>query len=225
MSAMQTLDAITLSVLQNGLMQVCNEMDLTFEPQRLQSRHRRGARPLRRHLPPHSGELIAQGELGLPVFVGMMQFTVAGGDRARAAAEDRAAPRRRLHRQRPLRRRHASDGRQVRAAVLPRRQALVLALQHRPLARHRRHGPRRVLGERDRGRAGGAAAAAGQALQAKAVLDDEILSIILSNIRIADQRIGDIKAQAAALATGRARLDGAPRPLRRRHGRSRRSPS
>ncbi len=38
-------------------------------------------------------------------------------------------------------------------------------------------------------------------------LDDEILSIILSNIRIADQRIGDIKAQAAALATGRARLD------------------
>ena len=30
-------------------------------------------------------------------------------------------------------------------------------------------------------------------------LDDEILSIILSNIRIADQRIGDIKAQAAAL--------------------------
>jgi N-methylhydantoinase B len=38
------------------------------------------------------------------------------------------------------------------------------------------------------------------------VLDDEILSIILSNIRIADQRIGDIKAQAAALATGQARL-------------------
>src|SRR5205814_737223 len=28
----------------------------------------------------------------------------------------------------------------------------------------------------------------------------------LSNIRIADQRIGDIKAQAAALATGQARL-------------------
>ena len=37
-------------------------------------------------------------------------------------------------------------------------------------------------------------------------LDQEILSIILSNIRIADQRIGDIKAQAAALATGERRL-------------------
>jgi len=30
----------------------------------------------------------------------------------------------------------------------------------------------------------------------KGVLDEEILAIILSNIRIADQRIGDIKAQA-----------------------------
>jgi N-methylhydantoinase B len=37
-------------------------------------------------------------------------------------------------------------------------------------------------------------------------LDREILAIILSNIRIADQRIGDIKAQAAALTTGEKRL-------------------
>ena len=37
-------------------------------------------------------------------------------------------------------------------------------------------------------------------------MDQEILSIILSNIRIADQRIGDIKAQAAALTTGEQRL-------------------
>ena len=43
-------------------------------------------------------------------------------------------------------------------------------------------------------------------LYKRGVLDDEILSIILSNIRIADQRIGDIKAQAAALAIGEARL-------------------
>ena len=40
----------------------------------------------------------------------------------------------------------------------------------------------------------------------KGVMDQEILSIILSNIRIADQRIGDIKAQAAALTTGEQRL-------------------
>jgi N-methylhydantoinase B len=43
-------------------------------------------------------------------------------------------------------------------------------------------------------------------LYKEGVLDEEILSIILSNIRIADQRIGDIKAQAAALAIGEKRL-------------------
>ncbi len=37
-------------------------------------------------------------------------------------------------------------------------------------------------------------------------LDPEIYAIITSNIRIADQRIGDIKAQAAALQVGEERL-------------------
>ena len=37
-------------------------------------------------------------------------------------------------------------------------------------------------------------------------MDQEILSILMSNMRIADQRIGDIKAQAAALTTGEQRL-------------------
>ena len=37
-------------------------------------------------------------------------------------------------------------------------------------------------------------------------MDEEILSIVLSNIRIADQRIGDIKAQAAALSSGQKRF-------------------
>ncbi len=38
-------------------------------------------------------------------------------------------------------------------------------------------------------------------------MDPEIHAIICSNIRIADQRIGDIKAQAAALLVGRDRLN------------------
>uniref|UniRef100_UPI002594FEC8 hydantoinase B/oxoprolinase family protein n=1 Tax=uncultured Salipiger sp. TaxID=499810 RepID=UPI002594FEC8 len=37
-------------------------------------------------------------------------------------------------------------------------------------------------------------------------LDPEIYAIICSNIRVADQRIGDVKAQAAALYVGEARL-------------------
>ena len=38
-------------------------------------------------------------------------------------------------------------------------------------------------------------------------MDKEIYSIICSNIRVADQRIGDVKAQAAALRVGADRLD------------------
>ena len=38
-------------------------------------------------------------------------------------------------------------------------------------------------------------------------LDREIYSIICSNIRVADQRIGDVKAQAAALLVGEERLN------------------
>jgi len=70
------IDPITLSVLQNGLMQVCNEMDLAFvrsafSPVIAEALDRSDGIYHR-----ESGELIAQGELGLPVFVGTMQFTV-----------------------------------------------------------------------------------------------------------------------------------------------------
>lgn len=41
----------------------------------------------------------------------------------------------------------------------------------------------------------------------RGVMDQEIYSIICSNIRVADQRIGDIKAQAAALSVGKSRLE------------------
>ena len=37
-------------------------------------------------------------------------------------------------------------------------------------------------------------------------IDEELLSIILSNMRVADQRIGDIKTQSAALFVGEKRL-------------------
>jgi N-methylhydantoinase B len=202
---MTTLDPITLSVLQNGLQQVCNEMDLAFvrsafSPVIAEALDRSDGIYHR-----DSGELIAQGELGLPVFVGTMQFTVqAVIERVRRLKID-------LHPgdvfivNDPVSRRHAPDGREVRAAILSRRHALVLARQHRALAGHRRHG------------AGGFSANATEVeqeglrlppvkLYKGGAIDEEILAIILSNIRIADQRIGDIKAQSAALATGEKRL-------------------
>ena len=72
---MSNIDPITLSVIQAGLQQVCDEMDLTFS--------RSAFSPVIAEADDRSdgiydaetGELIAQGELGLPVFVGTMQFS------------------------------------------------------------------------------------------------------------------------------------------------------
>ena len=70
------LDPVTLAVLQSGLNQVCNEMDLAFvraafSPVISEALDRSDGIYHR-----DNGELIAQGELGLPVFVGTMQFSV-----------------------------------------------------------------------------------------------------------------------------------------------------
>jgi N-methylhydantoinase B len=69
------IDPVTLAVIQNGLQQVCNEMDLAFvraafSPVISEALDRSDGIYHR-----DTGELIAQGELGLPVFVGTMQFS------------------------------------------------------------------------------------------------------------------------------------------------------
>ena len=69
------LDPVTLSVIQAGLQQVCDEMDLTFS--------RAAFSPVIAEANDRSdgiysaedGSLIAQGAGGLPVFVGTMQYS------------------------------------------------------------------------------------------------------------------------------------------------------
>ncbi|HEY6918410.1 MAG TPA: hydantoinase B/oxoprolinase family protein, partial [Tabrizicola sp.] len=68
-------DPVTLAVIQAGLQQVCDEMDLTFS--------RAAFSPVIAEADDRSdgiysaedGSLIAQGSKGLPVFVGVMQFS------------------------------------------------------------------------------------------------------------------------------------------------------
>ncbi|WP_249010651.1 hydantoinase B/oxoprolinase family protein [Conexibacter sp. DBS9H8] len=69
------IDTTTLTVITNGLQQVCNEMDITIERTSLcpivsESRDRSSG------IYDVDGELISQGETGLPLFVGSMQFAV-----------------------------------------------------------------------------------------------------------------------------------------------------
>jgi N-methylhydantoinase B len=199
-------DPLTLAVIEAGLQQVCNEMDLAFSrsafsPVIAEADDRSDGIYDR-----HTGALIAQGELGLPVFVGVMQAST--GEIIRLIREGRvAAPE-------PgdvyivndpyLGGTHLMD---VRFAMpFFHEGGLFCWLQNTG------HWP-------DTGgmTPGGFSAHATESEQEglrlppvklfkKGILDQEILSIILSNIRVADQRIGDIKAQAAALKMGERRL-------------------
>jgi N-methylhydantoinase B len=152
-----------------------------------------------------SGELIAQGELGLPVFVGTMQFsTQAVIDRVRADGVTLDEGDIFIVNDPYLGGTHLMDVKFVKPFFY--RGALWCWLANTG------HWPD-VGGIVPGGFSANATEVEQEGLRLPPVklykrgeLDKEILSIILSNIRIADQRIGDIKAQAAALAIGERRL-------------------
>ena len=195
------LDPITLAVIGNGLQQVCNEMDLTFvraafSPVISEALDRSDGIYHR-----DTGALIAQGELGLPVFVGTMQFgTRAVIERARDLAPGDLY----IVNDPYLGGTHLMDVRFVKPCFY--RGELFAWLANTG------HWPD-TGGMVPGGFSANATEVEQEGLRLPPVklfkrgeMDEEILSIILSNIRIADQRIGDIKAQAAALATGERRL-------------------
>jgi N-methylhydantoinase B len=85
---MTQLDPVTLAVIQNGLQQVCNEMDVAFVRAAFSPVIAEGLDRSDGIYACETGELIAQGELGLPIFVGTMQFsTKAVIDRARSVED------------------------------------------------------------------------------------------------------------------------------------------
>jgi N-methylhydantoinase B len=202
---MPPLDPISLAVIQNGLQQVCNEMDLAFcraafSPVISEGMDRSDGIYAR-----DDGSLIAQGELGLPVFVGTMQFGT------RSVAEHVRRHGIALHQDDLfivndpyLGGTHLMDVRFVKPFFYRGAHWCWLA--------NTGHWP--DLGGMVPGGFSANATEVEQEglrlppvkLYKKGVMDEEILAIILSNIRIADQRIGDIKAQAAALAIGQKRL-------------------
>jgi N-methylhydantoinase B len=202
-----SLDPITLSVIQAGLQQVCDEMDLSFS--------RAAFSPVIAEANDRSdgiyaaddGALIAQGAGGLPVFVGTMQYSTA--ELIRLIGEGNAS---------------APDPGDIYIVNDP-----YLGGTHlmdvrfvRPYYRDGKlwcwlsntgHWPD-TGGSVPGGFSASATAVEQEGLRLPPVklfkkgnLDREIYAIICSNIRVADQRIGDVKAQAAALEVGADRLD------------------
>ena len=199
------LDPITLAVIQSGLQQVCNEMDLAFcraafSPVISEAMDRSDGIYAR-----EDGALIAQGDLGLPVFVGTMQdSTRAVIERARANDWANEPGDVYIVNDPYLGGTHLMDVRFVKPFFHRGRLWAWLA--------NTGHWPD-IGGMVPGGFSANATEVEQEGLRLppvklfkRAVLDEEILSIILSNIRIADQRIGDIRAQGAALETGEKRL-------------------
>ena len=195
------LDPVTLAVIQNGLNQVCNEMDLAFcraafSPVISEAMDRSDGIYHR-----DDGALIAQGELGLPVFVGTMQFsTQAVIARAKSVEPGDVF----IVNDPYLGGTHLMDVRFVKPFFYQGKLFAWLA--------NTGHWPD-IGGMVPGGFSAHATESEQEGLRLppvklfkRGVMDEEILAIILSNIRIADQRIGDIKAQAAALAIGEKRL-------------------
>ncbi|MEO1458725.1 MAG: hydantoinase B/oxoprolinase family protein [Pseudomonadota bacterium] len=206
MSAPLDLDPVTLSVIEAGLQQVCDEMDLAFS--------RAAFSPVIAEANDRSdgiysaedGALIAQGQGGLPVFVGTMQEStrcligmIAEG-RAAAPAEGDIY----IVNDPYLGGTHLMD---VRFAMpFYRAGRLWCWLSNTG------HWPD-TGGAVPGGFSASATAVEQEGLRLPPVrlfrageMDPEIYAIICSNIRVAEQRIGDVKAQAAALMVGAARL-------------------
>ena len=200
------LDPVTLTVIQNGLIQVCNEMDLAFVRSAFSPVISEGMDRSDGIYDAADGALIAQGELGLPVFVGTMQFSTRSViERVKSHYAGKVAPGDIFIVNDPyLGGTHLMDVRFVKPFFYKGELFAWLA--------NTGHWPD-VGGMVPGGFSASATEVEQEGLRLppvkffkKGEMDQEILSIILSNIRIADQRIGDIKAQAAALSTGEQRL-------------------
>src|SRR5437763_2965442 len=203
---MSNLDPVTLTVIQNGLIQVCNEMDracvrAAFSPVISEGMDRSDG-----IYDALDGSLIAQGELGLPVFVGTMQVaTRAVIDRVKSHYAGKVDPGDVFIVNDPyLGGTHLMDVRFVKPFFYKGELFAWLA--------NTGHWPD-VGGMVPGGFSASATEVEQEGLRLppikfwkKGEMDQEILAILMSNMRIADQRIGDIKAQGAALTTGEVRL-------------------
>ncbi len=203
---MTKIDAVTLTVIQNGLQQVCDEMDLcfsraAFSPVIAEADDRSDG-----IYDPVDGSLIAQGQLGLPVFVGTMQFSTR--TLIDFIREGRCQPPEEgdiyIVNDPYLGGTHLMD---VRFAMPVYIEGEIFCWLS-----NTGHWPD-IGGAVPGGFSAKATAVEQEGLRLppvklfkRGVMDQEIYGIICANIRVADQRIGDIKAQAAALSVGQARL-------------------
>jgi N-methylhydantoinase B len=195
------MDPVTLAVIQNGLKQVASEMDLVHEKTSFSPVISEAFDRSNGIYHPQTGEVIAQGELGLPIFVGVMQFTTQAVIQHRQDLEPGDVI---LVNDPYFGGTHLMDVKMVRPFFYGGKLWCYLS--------NTGHWP-------DTGGIvpGGFTSRATEIhqeglrippvkLYRRDQLDRDILDIVLHNIRVPEERIGDIKAQVGALTVGERRL-------------------
>jgi len=196
-----TLSAVQLAVIQNGLRQVATEMDLVHEKTSFSPVISEGFDRSNGLYDRETGDVIAQGELGLPIFLGVMQFTTRAVIERRPDLEPGDIV---LVNDPYLGGTHLMDVKMVMPFFYQGRLWCFLA--------NTGHWP-------DTGGMvpGGFNSTATEIQQEglrippvklfrRGEMDADIAAMVLHNIRVPDERMGDIKAQVGALHVGARRL-------------------
>ncbi|GLQ06802.1 hydantoinase B/oxoprolinase family protein [Sneathiella chinensis] len=198
-----SIDPVTLTVIEKGLQQVCSEMDLvhektSFSPVISESFDRSNG-----IYGVGDGRVISQGALGLPIFIGVMQETTRSVIEYRDDLEDGDVI---LVNDPYLGGTHLMDVKMVKPFYYKGKLWCYLS--------NTGHWP--DTGGMVPGGFNSTATEIHQEglrippvkLVRKGAMDEDMVRIVLANIRVADERIGDIKAQIAALDAGAKRLTG-----------------
>jgi N-methylhydantoinase B len=195
------MDPVTLSVIEKGLQRVCSEMDLVHERTSFSPIISEGYDRANGIYHRDDGRMISQGELGLPIFLGQLAVTTNTVIQRRPDLEDGDIV---VMNDPYLGGSHLMDVRMVRPFYYRSRLWAYLS---------------NVGHWRDTGGSvpGGFATRSTDIHQeglrippvklvCKGVIQRDILDMILNNIRVPDDSVGDVKAQIAALGAGARRL-------------------
>jgi N-methylhydantoinase B len=195
------IDPVTLTVIEKGLQHVCSEMDLTHDRTAFSPVISEGFDRSNGIYRPSDGGVIAQGELGMPIFIGVMQETTREVIEHRNDLGDGDII---LVNDPYFGGTHLMDVKMVKPFFYSGRLWCFLS--------NTGHWP-------DTGGMvpGGFSSTATEIHQEglrippvklvrRGEIQQDIVDLVLANVRVSEERIGDIKAQIGALDTGEKRL-------------------
>ena len=201
MSQTIAFDPVLLSVIQNGLKQVASEMDLVHEKTAFSPVISEGLDRANGLYHRDTGEVIAQGDTGLPSFIGILQFSTQHIIRLRRDLEDGDVI---IVNDPYLGGTHLMDVRMLAPFHYQGRLWCYLS---------------NVAHWSDTGGMvpGGFTSTATEIqqeglrippvkIQRRGAIDPDIVQMVLNNVRVPEERFGDLKAQMSALKVGAKRL-------------------